>query len=123
MGDDLVIFVVHQAVKHSMLSDDEISSVDMIDELLEKELTYWQANKSKEFMFYLEEDFDAQRDLQELEKLIEGSADKEDTRSSKEEKRRGDANKTGISKKQKTTMVWNDTNNKDTKVLFISKNA
>nr|KAJ0219457.1 hypothetical protein LSAT_V11C300127220 [Lactuca sativa] len=51
----------------------DISSIDLDDELLEKELALWYENNSKKSTLSLEEEFDAKRDLRELEKLLEES--------------------------------------------------
>nr|KAJ0197010.1 hypothetical protein LSAT_V11C700378800 [Lactuca sativa] len=116
--DDSVTFGVNQVAKHSKSSDDAISSVDTIDQFLEKEPALWKVNNSKEFIFYSEEDFDAQRDLQELEKLLQGSVREDYTRSfeanlacSNQKSQYGEANKDNKKeslKKQEDTMARND---------------
>ncbi|XP_023758740.2 uncharacterized protein LOC111907172 [Lactuca sativa] len=69
VGEDSVIFGMDQAMKHSKFSDDTTFSVDVLEELLEE----WIEDETSEHMLALEDDFDAERDLKELERLLEES--------------------------------------------------
>nr|KAJ0193552.1 hypothetical protein LSAT_V11C800414670 [Lactuca sativa] len=84
VGDDSVTLGIDQENKQTRPSEDKISSIYLDDGLLEKELALWYENNSKQFTFSLEEDFDDQRDLRELEKLLEESDANEDLSSFEE---------------------------------------
>nr|KAJ0191417.1 hypothetical protein LSAT_V11C800433220 [Lactuca sativa] len=71
--DDLVTFVTNQEKEHKKSIEDKTSSMELSDELLEKELALLQEDNSKQYS--LDEEFDAQGDLRELERLLEGVED------------------------------------------------
>nr|KAJ0191015.1 hypothetical protein LSAT_V11C800437990 [Lactuca sativa] len=57
-----------------LISDDMAFSVDVFDEILEKELGGWKEMETKGYMVLQEGDFDVKHELQELEKLLEENA-------------------------------------------------
>ncbi|KAL7594296.1 hypothetical protein Lser_V15G28541 [Lactuca serriola] len=67
VGDESVAFGVDQAMKHARSSDDTAFSIDMLEELLED----WKEEKPSKSTVSFEEGFDAERDLMELERLLE----------------------------------------------------
>ncbi|XP_023740975.1 uncharacterized protein LOC111889075 [Lactuca sativa] len=72
-GDDSVTFMVDQEKKQVKSIEDKTFSMDLDEEMLEKELALCYANNPNQFTLSLEEDFDTERDLKELEKLLKGS--------------------------------------------------
>nr|KAJ0209222.1 hypothetical protein LSAT_V11C400203140 [Lactuca sativa] len=56
----------------------KVSLMDLDDELLEKELAFLQESNPNQFILHLEEKFDAEKDLKEMERLIE-EADYQET--------------------------------------------
>nr|KAJ0216242.1 hypothetical protein LSAT_V11C300129570 [Lactuca sativa] len=64
--------------KHIESREDKVSSMDLDDELLEKELAFLQESNPNHFILHLEENYDAERDLEEIERLIE-EADYQET--------------------------------------------
>ncbi|KAL7609424.1 hypothetical protein Lser_V15G10314 [Lactuca serriola] len=64
--DDSVTFGVDQAMKYARNSDDMVFSIDMLDELME-ECESEDPNKSTVF----DKEFDAEKDLMEIERLLE----------------------------------------------------
>ncbi|XP_023763696.1 uncharacterized protein LOC111912205 [Lactuca sativa] len=67
VGDELVTFGVGQAMKHARSSDDTTFSIDMLEELLED----WNDDEPKKSTVTFEQEFDDERDLLELERLLE----------------------------------------------------
>ncbi|KAL7608491.1 hypothetical protein Lser_V15G14257 [Lactuca serriola] len=66
VGDDSATFGVDQAMKHARNSDDMAFSIDMLDELIEEGED---EDSSKTTIF--DEEFDAEKDLMEIERLLE----------------------------------------------------
>lgn len=58
-------------MKHSRLSDDTTFSVDVLEELLEKEWAECKEEKVSESTLILEDEFDAEKYLTEIERLPE----------------------------------------------------
>ncbi|XP_023744816.1 uncharacterized protein LOC111892971 [Lactuca sativa] len=73
VGEEAVTFSINRAIQHLWISDDTAFSVDVFDELHEKELGGWKEKETEGFMVLEEGDFDAELDIQELEKLLEES--------------------------------------------------
>nr|KAJ0203927.1 hypothetical protein LSAT_V11C500237700 [Lactuca sativa] len=73
VGDDLVTFVTNQEKEHKKSIEDKASSMELGDELLEKELALLEEDNAKQYS--LDKEFDAQGDLKELERLLEGVKD------------------------------------------------
>ena len=71
VGEEAVTFGVNRAIQHSRISDDIAFSVDVIDDVLEKELRRWKEKETARYMVLGEGDFDVELDIQELEKLLE----------------------------------------------------
>ena len=69
-------------------------SVDVLDEVLEKELAGWKEKETEGFMVLEEGNFDPELDLQELEKLLEEGEYKEAMKEKEEATRRGEDNTT-----------------------------
>ena len=67
MGDDSVTFGVDQAMKHARYSDDMALSVDMLEELMEE----WKEDKPNKSTVTFEDEFDGERDLMEIKRLLE----------------------------------------------------
>ncbi|XP_023770224.1 uncharacterized protein LOC111918840 [Lactuca sativa] len=67
VGDESVTSGVDQAMKHARYSDDTTFLVDMLEELMED----WEENKPSNSATALDDDFDAERDLMEIERLLE----------------------------------------------------
>ena len=67
VGEELVTFGVDKAMKHSKYSDETTLSVDILEDLIEE----WKEDKSSESPMALGNDFDAERDQKELERLLE----------------------------------------------------
>ncbi|XP_023770778.1 uncharacterized protein LOC111919455 [Lactuca sativa] len=67
VGDESITFGVDQAMKHPRNSDDTTFSVDMLEELMEE----WNEDEPNKSTVPLEEEFDAERDLLEIERLLE----------------------------------------------------
>ncbi|XP_023770776.1 uncharacterized protein LOC111919451 [Lactuca sativa] len=67
VGDESVTFGVDQAMKYARFSDDTTFSVDMLEELMEE----WEEDKSNNFSTAFKDDFDAERDIREIERLLE----------------------------------------------------
>ncbi|XP_052626821.1 uncharacterized protein LOC128133425 [Lactuca sativa] len=63
VGDESVTFGVDQAMKHARISDDTAFSIDMLED--------WNEEKPSKSTVSFEEEFDAERDLMELERLLE----------------------------------------------------
>lgn len=85
VGDDLVTFGVDRPMKHSRFSDDTVFSVDTFEKLMEKELAEWKEDKVGGFASLSEGDFDAEKVLKEIERLLEESEFEEITRHTKEQ--------------------------------------
>ena len=66
VGEDSVTFGVDQAMKYARNSDDTTFSIDMLDELLEECIS----EDSSKFTIF-DEEFDAEKDLMEIERLLE----------------------------------------------------
>ncbi|XP_052627025.1 uncharacterized protein LOC128133572 [Lactuca sativa] len=66
VGDDSVTFGVDQAMKYSRSSDDTAFSIDMLDEILEEDIP-----KDSSKFAALDEVFDPEKDLLEIERLLE----------------------------------------------------
>ncbi|KAL7585102.1 uncharacterized protein LOC111888173 [Lactuca sativa] len=66
VGEDSVTFGVDQAMKYSRNSDDTTFSIDMLDELLEECITEDSIKFTAE-----DEEFDPEKDLMEIERLLE----------------------------------------------------
>lgn len=88
VAEESVIFGIDQAMKHSNCSDDTAFSVDVLEELLEG----WKEDETSEHISTLEDDFDAERDLKELERLLEESKYEELIKSIEQETRRVNSN-------------------------------
>ncbi|KAL7589726.1 hypothetical protein Lser_V15G37144 [Lactuca serriola] len=84
VGDEPVTFGVDKAMKHSKYSDDTTFLVDVLGELMEE----WKEDKSSEFTYNLEDEFDAERDLKETERILEETEYEEIIKSSKKSTRR-----------------------------------
>ncbi|XP_023733094.1 uncharacterized protein LOC111880913 [Lactuca sativa] len=67
VGDDSITFGVDQAMKHARNSDDTAFSIDMFDELMEA-CDNEDPNKSTTIF---DEEFDVEKDLLEIERLLE----------------------------------------------------
>ncbi|XP_023770931.1 uncharacterized protein LOC111919590 [Lactuca sativa] len=67
VGDESVTIGVDQAMKHARVSDDTTFSVDMLEELMEE----WKEDKSNNFSTAFTDDFDAERGIREIERLLE----------------------------------------------------
>ncbi|KAL7599566.1 hypothetical protein Lser_V15G21208 [Lactuca serriola] len=67
VGDELATFGVDQAMKHARSSDDMSFSVDMLEELMEE----WKEDEPSKSTITFEEEFDAERDQMEIERLLE----------------------------------------------------
>lgn len=70
VGEEAVNFGFYRSILHSRINDDMAFSVDVLDELLEKESWGWK-EKETDGLIILEGDFDAKFDIQELEKPLE----------------------------------------------------
>ncbi|XP_023741957.1 uncharacterized protein LOC111890023 [Lactuca sativa] len=92
VGEEAVTFGVNRAIQHSRASDDTTFYVDMLDELFEKELRGLKEKETEGFMVLEEGDFDAELNMQELEKLLEESEYNEVIKVEEEATRRGDSN-------------------------------
>ncbi|XP_023768545.1 uncharacterized protein LOC111917118 [Lactuca sativa] len=62
VGEDSIIFGMDQAMKHLKFSDDTTFLVDTLEE--------WKEEETSKHNLTLEDDFDAERDLKELERLL-----------------------------------------------------
>ncbi|XP_023764839.2 uncharacterized protein LOC111913346 [Lactuca sativa] len=89
VGEEVVTFGVNQAIKHSRMSDDTAFSVDVLDEILEKESVGWKEKENEGFMVLDEGNFDPEFDLQELEKLLEEGEYNEAMQETEDTTRRG----------------------------------
>ncbi|XP_023764512.1 uncharacterized protein LOC111913024 [Lactuca sativa] len=67
VGDKSVTFGVDKSLKHARSSDDTAFSIDRLEELLED----WKEEKPSKSTVSFEEEFVAERDLMELERLLE----------------------------------------------------
>nr|KAJ0215655.1 hypothetical protein LSAT_V11C300147980 [Lactuca sativa] len=77
VGDDLVIFEAEKKEKHKESKEDKVSSIILDDELLERELAYLQEVNPNQFLLSLEENSDAEGDLEEIERLMKEADCKE----------------------------------------------
>ncbi|KAL7587001.1 hypothetical protein Lser_V15G38297 [Lactuca serriola] len=82
--DESVTFEVDQAMKHARSSDDTAFSIDMLEEFLED----WKEEKPSKSTVSFEEEFDAEKDLMELERLLEEAEYDDLIRSAEEPTRR-----------------------------------
>ena len=71
-------------MKHSKCSDDTAFLVDVLEQLLDE----WKEDETSEHISTLEDDFDAERDLKQLERLFEESEYEELIKSTEQETRR-----------------------------------
>nr|KAJ0200122.1 hypothetical protein LSAT_V11C600326430 [Lactuca sativa] len=107
VGDDAVTFVVNQ-------ENEDGKSIENMTSLIELELALWQENNSRQFTSSLDEEFDAQRDLRELEKLLEGNEENEDL-SNFEEWLEDEKGVTNLKNKEHNSSIRLHTNNQEEK--------
>ena len=69
VGDESVTFGFDKAIKYSKYSGDTTFSVDTLDELMEE----WKEDNSKDPAITLEYEFHAERDMKEIERMLEES--------------------------------------------------
>ena len=99
VGDESITFGFDKAMKNSKYSDDTAFLVDNLDELMEE----WKEDNSNEQAIALEDNFDAERDLKEIERMLEESEYEEIIRGSENSTRWvGDTNSTSPSGKSQS---------------------
>ncbi|XP_023747629.1 uncharacterized protein LOC111895800 [Lactuca sativa] len=67
VGDESVTFGVDQAMKHARNSDDTAFAIDMLDELMEE----WNNEEPNKSTITFDEELDVERELLEIERLLE----------------------------------------------------
>nr|KAJ0225504.1 hypothetical protein LSAT_V11C100031130 [Lactuca sativa] len=113
VGDDSVAFVTNQEKEHEKSIEDKTSSMELGDELLERELALLEEDNAKQYS--LDKEFDAQGDLKELERLLEGVEDNfEEITSKLDEKNL---------KNEEELQVDENKDDKDAKVLEIEEHS
>lgn len=60
-------------MKHSIIGDDIVFSVDTFDKFLERKIQEWKENNSEGYMTLQEDGFDAEHNHEEQERLLEES--------------------------------------------------
>ncbi|XP_023730726.1 uncharacterized protein LOC111878458 [Lactuca sativa] len=73
VGDESAVFKAIQEVKQEESREEEISSIDLDDEILEKELALLQKDDPNKFLLSSGGNGDAEKDLEEIEKLLKGT--------------------------------------------------
>ncbi|XP_023763338.1 uncharacterized protein LOC111911826 [Lactuca sativa] len=63
VGNDSVVFKAKQEKKHEETKEDKVFSIDLDDEVLERELALLQEENRNQFLLSSKENFDAERDL------------------------------------------------------------
>nr|KAJ0208440.1 hypothetical protein LSAT_V11C500246240 [Lactuca sativa] len=81
VGDDSVIFEAEKKEKHKEAKEDNVPSIILDDELLERELAYLQEINPSQFLSSLDENSDANGDLEEIERLIKEADHKQSFKS------------------------------------------
>ncbi|XP_023755199.1 uncharacterized protein LOC111903679 [Lactuca sativa] len=73
VGDESEVFKATQDIKQEETRKEEVSSIDLDDELLEKDLALLKEENPIKFLLSSGENFDAEKDLEEIENLLEES--------------------------------------------------
>ncbi|XP_023757003.1 uncharacterized protein LOC111905549 [Lactuca sativa] len=73
VGDESTVFKAIQEVKQEETREEEISSIDLDDEILQKELALLQKEDPNKFVLSSGGNGDAEKDLEEIEKLLKGT--------------------------------------------------
>ncbi|KAL7603024.1 hypothetical protein Lser_V15G15890 [Lactuca serriola] len=73
VGDESAVFKAIQEVKQEETREEEISSIDLDDEILQKELALLQKEDPNKFLLFSGGNGDAEKDLEEIEKLLNGT--------------------------------------------------
>ena len=73
VGDESIMFKAIPEAKQEEEKNEEISIIQLDDEILQRELELLLKDDPSKFLIHSEEDVDVNKDLEELEKLLEGA--------------------------------------------------